>query len=106
MAVTDLQIAYELALVYGGQGPDAASNEGGRITRLREVAEVMVDEKLGSSTTAPEAIVDECVIRLASYIWNERDGIGERKLLPAAWLYSGCGALTAPYIPTRAGALE
>lgn len=104
--VTDEMLIYELALRVAGQAPAADSNEAGRVTRLRRVATAYVNQRLPSATGAPAEIRDECVIRLVVHLWSDRDSVDERRNLAAAWLYAGCGMLTAPWLPIRAGALE
>ena len=43
--------------------------------------------------TAPEAIKDECTIRLASYLYDQP--VGRRDAYANAWVNSGAGALAS-----------
>ena len=91
MAVTveDLAIALRLS-------PDGTGVEAGQlavITRLLGVGEAHIELLIPN---APDAIKDECIIRMATYIYDQPPA-GRRDSFANSWVNSGAGALASRF---------
>lgn len=89
MAVTVAELAVALRLIAAptdtlDAGPESV------LTRLLGVGEAMTDLLI---PTAPQAIQDECIVRLAAYLYDQP--IGRRDAYANAWINSGAGALAS-----------
>ena len=88
MVVSVGDLGVELRIV--GDGADLSDAQMVVLARLRRVGDAHVALLI---PTAPAAIQDECVIRLASYIYDQP--LGRRDAYANAWVNSGAGALAA-----------
>ena len=88
MALTVAELAIELRLSTDGTGVSDAQTA--ILTRLLGVGEAHVDLLI---PMAPEAIQEQCVIRLAGYLYDQP--IGRRDAYANAWVNSGAGALAS-----------
>ena len=86
MAVSVEDLAVALRLSADGTDLDAAQTS--ILTRLLGVGDSHVALLIPE---APDAIKDECVIRLAAYIYDQP--IGRRDAYANGWVNSGAGAL-------------
>ncbi len=94
MVVTVEDLAVSLRLSTDGLTLSAPQTT--QLTRLLGVGEAMVDLLVSG---APEAIQDECIVRLASYLWDAP--IGRRDSHANAWVNSGAGGLAARWLTQR-----
>lgn len=88
MAVTVAELAVALRLSADGTGLSASVTA--ILTRLMGVGDAHVQLLI---PTAPDVIQDECVIRLASYLYDAP--VGRRDAYANAWVNSGAGALAS-----------
>ena len=88
MVVSVEELGVELRIV--GDGADLSESQTAVLARLRRVGDEHVALLIPN---APEAIRDECVIRLASYLYDQP--IGRRDAYANAWVNSGAGALAS-----------
>ena len=91
MAITveDLAIALRLS-------PDGTGVEAGQlavITRLLGVGQAHIDLLIPN---APDAIQDECIIRMATYIYDQPPA-GRRDAYANSWINSGAGSLASRF---------
>ena len=90
MAVTVEDIAVALRLSADGTGLTTAQTT--LLTRLQGVGESHVQLLI---ETAPDAIKDECVVRMASYLFDQP--LGRRDAFANAWINSGAGSLASKW---------
>ena len=90
MAVTveDLAIALRLSV----DGTDLEAGQTAILTRLLGVGESHIALLISS---APDAIKDESIIRLATYLYDQP--VGRRDAYANAWVNSGAGALASRF---------
>ena len=69
------------------------------MTRLIAVSRAVVKRRVPS---APSAVCDECIIRLAGYLFDAPPA-APGATYSSAWLSSGCAGLTAPWRSHSAG---
>ena len=89
MAVTVEDLAIALRLSADGTGVEAGQLA--VITRLLGVGEAHIELLISN---APDAIKDECVIRLSTYIFDQPPA-GRRDAYANAWVNSGAGSLAS-----------
>ena len=111
MAVTNAALAAALGIAVAAADDDTDSGIM-EAARLLAIAGPLVDAYLRGSTSCPNTIVDEAVIRTAGHVQNRRTfGIQEGRLKPGAAVQmdlspaaagsvrqSGAGALLAPWV--------
>ena len=88
MAVSVIELAVALRL--SADGTDLAAAQTAVLERLLGVGAAMVGLLV---PTAPEAIQDECIIRLGSYLYSQP--VGRRDAFSHSWINSGAGSLAS-----------
>ena len=100
MVVSVEELGVELRIV--GDGADLSESQTAVLARLRRVGDEHVALLIPN---APEVIRDECVIRMASYLYDQP--LGRRDAYANAWVNSGAGALASRWRVQRvSGAAE
>ena len=88
MVISVGDLAIELRIV--GDGADLSDSQAAVLARLWRVGNEHVALLI---PTAPESIQDECVIRMASYLYDQP--LGRRDAFANAWVNSGAGSLAS-----------